>query len=159
MPVGREIQNSWHNLVNGFSCRLAATTNCTRCSFTFIVFQAMSAPALASLARECKGCPGTFCKGCHETEQFFCKGGDFRLRTPSAFASFADTSVVRTLRTPRRVRQPHLFRSRHLRSGGQLRRPPTPQRVPQLSIHTPARILPAAIPTWYRRQPRFRRER
>ena len=25
-------------------------------------------PALASLAPECKGCPGTFCKGCHETE-------------------------------------------------------------------------------------------
>ena len=27
------------------------------------------APALASLARECKGCPGTKWKGCHETEQ------------------------------------------------------------------------------------------
>src|SRR6185437_14386057 len=27
------------------------------------------APALAQLALECKGCPGTFCKGCHESEQ------------------------------------------------------------------------------------------
>jgi cytochrome c5 len=27
------------------------------------------APALAQLAPECKGCPGTFCKGCHESEQ------------------------------------------------------------------------------------------
>src|SRR6266446_5244232 len=27
------------------------------------------APALATLAQECKGCPGTLCKGCHGTEQ------------------------------------------------------------------------------------------
>src|SRR6266403_574989 len=26
------------------------------------------APALATLAQECKGCPGTLCKGCHGTE-------------------------------------------------------------------------------------------
>src|SRR6266849_4009057 len=26
------------------------------------------APALTSLAQECKGCPGTLCKGCHGTE-------------------------------------------------------------------------------------------
>jgi len=25
------------------------------------------APALVALALECKGCPGTFCKGCHGT--------------------------------------------------------------------------------------------
>src|SRR6266478_8937974 len=25
------------------------------------------APALATLAQECKGCPGTLCKGCHGT--------------------------------------------------------------------------------------------
>ena len=28
-----------------------------------------SSPALAALARECKGCLGTPCKGCHGTEQ------------------------------------------------------------------------------------------
>src|SRR6266446_4027445 len=27
------------------------------------------APALATLAQECKGCHGTLCKGCHGTEQ------------------------------------------------------------------------------------------
>src|SRR6266849_6846553 len=26
------------------------------------------APALTTLAQECKGCPGTLCKGCHGTE-------------------------------------------------------------------------------------------
>jgi hypothetical protein len=72
-PVGREISNSWHSLAIGFSFRAAATTNRTRCSRTSIVFQAISsvAPALAYRAPECKGCPGTLCKGCHETEHDF----------------------------------------------------------------------------------------
>src|SRR5271169_38829 len=35
-----------------------------------MVFQGISVytPALATLARECKGCPGTLWKGCHGTE-------------------------------------------------------------------------------------------
>src|SRR6266478_6488336 len=39
------------------------------------------APALATLAQECKGCPGTLCKGCHGTEH---EGG-----CPYAGAAFA----------------------------------------------------------------------
>src|ERR1700732_4479384 len=71
--------NSWHRAPNFFSFRLAATTNCTRCSCTSIVFQAMLTytPALAALARECKGCPETFCKGCHETEHVLCEKWGF----------------------------------------------------------------------------------
>src|ERR1039457_300026 len=62
--------NSWHNAVNDFSPRLAVTTKLTRCSRTSIVFHGIDryAPALAALARECKGCLETFRKGCHETE-------------------------------------------------------------------------------------------
>jgi len=62
--------NSWHNAVNDFSPRLAVTTKLTRCSRTSIVFHGIDryAPALAALARKCKGCLETFCKGCHETE-------------------------------------------------------------------------------------------
>src|ERR1700690_2434913 len=62
--------NSWHNAVNDFSPRLAVTTKLTRCSRTSIVFHGIVryAPALAALARKCKGCLETFCKGCHETE-------------------------------------------------------------------------------------------
>src|ERR1039458_4699599 len=64
--------NSWHNAVNDFSPRLAVTTKLTRCSRTSIVFHGIDryAPALAALARECKGCLETFRKGCHETEHF-----------------------------------------------------------------------------------------
>src|ERR1022692_1670245 len=62
--------NSWNNAVNDFSPRLAVTTKLTRCSRTSIVFHGIDryAPALAALARECKGCLETFRKGCHETE-------------------------------------------------------------------------------------------
>src|ERR1700687_1048039 len=39
------------------------------------------APALATLAQECKGCPGTLCKGCHGTEHALgCPAG----RSPAA---------------------------------------------------------------------------
>src|SRR5580704_2508282 len=62
--------NSWHKAVEDFSPRLAVTTKLTRCSRTSIVFHGIDryAPALAALARKCKGCLETFCKGCHETE-------------------------------------------------------------------------------------------
>src|SRR5271157_6231347 len=62
--------NSPHSAPNDFSRRIAATTNCTRCSRTSIVFQGISVytPALATLAPECKGCLGTLCKGCRGTE-------------------------------------------------------------------------------------------
>src|SRR5277367_3308069 len=64
--------NSPHNWLSGFSAGDAATTNFTRCSCTSIAFHAIdwATPALASLAQECKGSPGTMCKGCHETEHF-----------------------------------------------------------------------------------------
>src|SRR6202044_255524 len=70
-PVGRETLNSAHSAENDFSRRDAATTNCTRCSRTSMVFQGILSytPALATLARECKGFHGTLWKGCHETEQ------------------------------------------------------------------------------------------
>src|ERR1700687_6419559 len=48
------------------------------------------APALATLAQECKGCPGTLCKGCHGTEH---EGG-----CPYVFASPKIRSVQRGLR-------------------------------------------------------------
>src|ERR1700685_17692 len=61
--------NSWHKAVNDFPGRVAATTNLTFFSSTSIVFHdILYTPPLATLARECKGCPETFCKGCHETE-------------------------------------------------------------------------------------------
>jgi hypothetical protein len=70
-PVGRVIPNSLHRAVNDRSPLHAVTTKLTRCSRTSIVFHGIEsyAPALAALARECKRCPETFCKGCHETEQ------------------------------------------------------------------------------------------
>src|SRR6267143_1247179 len=52
------------------------------------------APALATLAQECKGCHGTLCKGCHGTEH---EGGcpyagwGGRMRPPLTWASPATT--------------------------------------------------------------------
>src|SRR5271165_4753011 len=67
--------NSWHKAVNDFPGRVAATTNFTFCSSTSMVFHGiLYTPALATLARKCKGCPETFCKGCHETEQPYRQG-------------------------------------------------------------------------------------
>jgi hypothetical protein len=68
--------NSWHKAVNDFCCRVAATTNRTFYSSTSMVFHGiLYTPALATLAQKCKGCPETFCKGCHETEQETAKSG------------------------------------------------------------------------------------
>src|SRR6266478_3644282 len=54
------------------------------------------APALATLAQECKGCPGTLCKGCHGTEH---EGG-----CPYAFFSLTmnkETPALRETAPPR----------------------------------------------------------
>jgi REP element-mobilizing transposase RayT len=69
--------NSSHRALNGFSPRLAVTTKLTRCSLTSIVFHGIEGHTLtlAALARECKGCPETICKGCHETEHAFARVG------------------------------------------------------------------------------------
>src|SRR6266481_4778569 len=40
------------------------------------------APALATLAQECKGCPGTLCKGCHGTEHALGCPAGLRPATP-----------------------------------------------------------------------------
>ena len=58
-------------------------TNRTFCSSTSMVFHGIRyTPALATLARKCKGGPETSCKGCHETEHTLWQGAgdDYDIR-------------------------------------------------------------------------------